>query len=163
MKKTLLSLFFLIVASSAQAQTTTTTTVSFGGIVNCQAISMNITRVQNGDTKTTIDFSIKECYPGETYPQKSIASLNSPIPNSDFTTDRSGAHLITNSPYGPIDITWTITKDSHTSYDATWTWYTPNNSRQTQNDDNQSARATGNIGSWVIDKNGYFTTSVFKK
>lgn len=161
MKKIMFLLLFL--PATLSAQTTTTTIATLGGVVNCQSIALTVTRVQNGEIKTTIDFSIRECENGGTVPTKSTAFYYSPITNTDFTTDRTGAHLITNSPYGPIKIDWIITKDSHSSYDATWTWYTPNQARQTQNDDNQSAHAIGNIGSYSVDRNGYFTTSVFKK
>lgn len=154
---------FLFIASTVQAQTTTTTTLSLGGVVNCQSIVLTVTRVQSSDTKTNIYFEVRECDTGYTIPNKVIEFYSSPIQNTDFTTDKSSAHLITNSPYGPIKIDWNVTTVSHSTYDATWTWYAPNNNRQTQNDDFKSAHAVGNIGNYTVDRNGYFTVSVFKK
>jgi len=160
----------LLLASNSYAQqqlTTTTITATMGGNVNCIGIVTNVTRTQDssGSLQTWINFTIRQCQNGETIPTYFIASYNSKIPDSDFTTDRLGARVITNSPYGKVDLTWVLTKDNHTSYNATWMTEVINQStiKQSQNDETTSAKITGVIGSYIADRPGYFQTSSVKK
>jgi hypothetical protein len=169
MKRTILSLLFLAIALPTYAQqiTTVTTTATEGGNLNCIGISTTVTRKQDstGLTETWLSFTVKECRDGATIPNYYVATYNAKIPDTDFISSRTGARLSTNSPYGKVDLTWTLTGDSHQKYVANWILDVLNQptTRQTQTQDISSAKITGNIASWIADRPGYFSIDEFKK
>lgn len=141
--------------------TTKTTTLNFGGVINCQAIQLVVARIDGAQTETSVDFSIKECEPGQTVPTKFVAFFHSVIANQDFTLGTGVAKLLTASPYGPLTIDWAIQKDLTSSYDATWRTFATHR-KQTQHDEFFAATATGTIGSYQVGQRiGQFSTSVF--
>jgi hypothetical protein len=169
MKRTILSLLFLAIALPTYAQqiTTLTTVASGGGNVNCIGITMSVNRVQDstGTIQTWLSFAVRECRDGATIPNYYLATYNAKIPDTDFVNTRTGARLSTDSPYGKVDLTWTLTGDSHQKYVANWIIDIVNQptTRQTQTQDITSAKITGNIGSWIADRPGYFSIDEFKK
>jgi len=162
----ILALALAVLAESASAQDRTTTqSAGISGTTNCTFIQGTATRTvqTSGATQTWLQISVKTCPTGSTVPTTLEFSRYLVIPDTDLQFTSRGAQLHTSIPEGEVVLSWTVTRATHNSYQASWIWdgdaETPR--RQSDQSDTYSATPTGTVGSRIADgRTGYILSAV---
>ena len=138
---------------SAQGQATTakppaTTASEVAGIqataTDCPRVFLTTTWTlhESNRSQTTLSYGLVEC--GST----TAIIGGGLIPNADFTVTRTGAHLLTTTEHGVVNVTWQLDGESRYSTDGT-TLYTARKGdtvKSVHHSDSLSAIVSGAIG-----------------